>query len=287
MNGRTLVGILLGMSLGLGGLTYYYQNYAYYQPVTLDAPVVAVNTPVQPAVTQPGPDTATETPLAQPDAATPSVPAALGDPGAPGEPDVDTTELPPPDTGDDVAQTDAPGEIPSADTDAKSDGTTPIDPDAALATQLPEAADNIRVATLKGATAIRLTRVWDNGAEIIDAADFKGIDAKTSPLKFKGCFKVSNSIPMMTETYVVYADPTPIKAPLWFTCYRHKRLSADIESGEAVAFLGEANIFYGVDRVVAVYGDGRAYVWHQVNECGVAAYAGNDLPNGCPPKPER
>ena len=32
-----------------------------------------------------------------------------------------------------------------------------------------------------------------------------------------------------------------------------------------LAFLSEPDIHPGVDRVVAVFGDGRAYAWHQLN----------------------
>ena len=65
MSGRFLVTILLVLSIGIGGLTFYYQNYAYYQPVTLDTPVAPV--------AEPAPTPAPDTPL-------PSAPTALGDP---------------------------------------------------------------------------------------------------------------------------------------------------------------------------------------------------------------
>jgi hypothetical protein len=284
MSGRLLVSSLLVMSLIVGGLTYYYQNYAYYSPVSLQSP----SAPAQPqiAVTSEndvvisGADADSETPIV--------VPGVLDTPTDQGEPAVDTATLDKPDTGTAAPSSDTPNETSAVATPVPTvDGTTPTDPDGATATPLAEVADNIRLAALNGITQIRLTRVWDNKPEVILAEDFEGIDAPTSPLKFKGCFKVTNSIPMMTETYVVYHDPAPIKAPVWFQCYRHQDLTDDLASGEAVAFLGEANIFFGVDRVVAVYGDGRAYVWHQINACGEAAYAGNELPAGCPPKPER
>ncbi len=145
----------------------------------------------------------------------------------------------------------------------------------------------VAVASLSQKVSIKMTRVTDYMAEVILAEDFEGIDAETSPLKFKACFQAVNSIPMMTETYVVYDDPTPLKGPPWFRCYRHKKITAALESGEAIAFLGEANVTYGVDRVVAVDSDGRGFVWHQINECGHAAFAGEGLPEGCSPKPER
>ena len=43
-------------------------------------------------------------------------------------------------------------------------------------------------------------------------------------------------------------------------------IGAALETGEAVAFLSQANSHPGVDRVVAVFPDGRAYAWHQLND---------------------
>ncbi len=98
------------------------------------------------------------------------------------------------------------------------------------------------------------------------ANDFTILDADTSPLKFRACFTVENSIPMLTETYVIYDTPTPLRPPAWFGCFDYQRLTEDLESGEALAFLSQHNIVDGVDRVIAVYGDGRAFAWHQLNE---------------------
>jgi len=98
------------------------------------------------------------------------------------------------------------------------------------------------------------------------AHDFTILDANTSPLKFRACFKIDSSIPMMTETYKVYDKPTPLEPPSWFDCFNFKQLTDDLESGAAVAFLGKKNVVDGVDQVVAVYEDGRAYAWHQLNE---------------------
>ncbi|MFT4715918.1 MAG: hypothetical protein ACI861_000968 [Paracoccaceae bacterium] len=252
MSGRLLVSILLAASLTVGGLTFYYQNYAFYTPVSLEIPAQPEIALTAPAVAS-GSNVVVPTLEAESDSPI-AAPSSLDAPADQAEPSVDTT--------------------------------TATEPDTGLATSQTETNDDLQVAALTGVTKIRLTRVWDNLPEMILAQDFEGIDAPTSPLKFKGCFRAINSIPMMTETYVVYDDPTPIKAPIWFQCYRHKTITDDLESGEAVAFLGEANIYFGIDRVVAVYGDGRAYAWHQINACGEAAYAGNDLPAGCPAKPE-
>ena len=41
-----------------------------------------------------------------------------------------------------------------------------------------------------------------------------------------------------------------------------------------------------IDRIVAVYPDGRAYAWHQINRCGEVVFDGNSAPEGCPTPPE-
>lgn len=97
-------------------------------------------------------------------------------------------------------------------------------------------------------------------------SDFQGIDADSSPLRFRGCFVTSMTLPMLTESYKIYENPTPLIAPSWFKCFDAGQIDADLMAGKAVAFLSDANIHPGVDRVVAVYPDGRAYAWQQLNE---------------------
>ncbi|OWX99307.1 MULTISPECIES: DUF6446 family protein [Thioclava] len=100
----------------------------------------------------------------------------------------------------------------------------------------------------------------------LDAEGYKGIDADSSPLRYRACFDTDLSIATATETYEVYDRPTPLIGPKWFDCYDAKTIGADLEAGRAVAFLSQHNIHPGVDRVVALYPDGRAYVWHQLND---------------------
>lgn len=115
-------------------------------------------------------------------------------------------------------------------------------------------------------TEIRLTPFDTDTPETIAVTGFKGIDAPTSPLKFRGCFHVALGFGLLTETYRVFDRPTPLKAPGWFGCFDSKQLTLDLESGIALAFMGEEDITDGIDRLVAIYPDGRAFAWHQVNE---------------------
>ena len=117
--------------------------------------------------------------------------------------------------------------------------------------------------------------------------NFKGIDAMSSPLRYRACFQTTMNTVMMAETYVLYDTPVPLVAPGWFDCFDAVEVGEALEAGTAMAFLGTANITYGIDRIVAVMDDGRGFVWHQINECGEEVFDGNPPPAGCPPQPER
>ncbi|SNX69099.1 hypothetical protein SAMN05878503_10385 [Cereibacter ovatus] len=112
---------------------------------------------------------------------------------------------------------------------------------------------------------IRLTPILGEVPEVIIADEVTGIDAASSPLRFRACFTTPLSQAMLTETYRVYPDPTPLNAPPWFDCFDARRIDQALRTGEAIAFLSERDIAPGVDRVVAVFSDGRAYAWHQLH----------------------
>ena len=132
---------------------------------------------------------------------------------------------------------------------------------------------------------IRLMPVVGDVPEAILADDVKGIDADSSPLRFRACFTTPMSQAMLTENYRLYDVPEPTIGPGWFDCYDAQKIGEALEAGEALAFLSEHLAHYGMDRVVAVFPDGRAFAWHQINECGKAFYDGRDLPAGCPTPP--
>jgi hypothetical protein len=124
---------------------------------------------------------------------------------------------------------------------------------------------------------IRLTPIISQVPEVIVANDVSGIDATSSPLRFRACFTTPLSQAMLTETYVVYDNAEPLVAPGWFDCFDATAIGKALETGEAIAFLSEKNINSktdaagvlqpsGIDRVVAVMPDGNAYAWHQLND---------------------
>jgi len=120
-----------------------------------------------------------------------------------------------------------------------------------------------------------------DGTARLSIADFRGIDSDSSPLRYRACFTITGEQP----TFVDYLDATPLIAPGWFDCFDAVAIGADLESGAARAVLVEANTLYGIDRVMALYPDGQAFVWPQFNACGNAFYEDDPLPVDCPPPP--
>ncbi len=102
--------------------------------------------------------------------------------------------------------------------------------------------------------------------EPIPAEALQATDASSSPIRFRACFTLPFSQAMLSETFEIYENATPLTAPPWFDCFDAVEIGEAIERGEAIAFLDTRNIHDGVDRVIAVFADGRAYAWHQLNE---------------------
>jgi hypothetical protein len=112
---------------------------------------------------------------------------------------------------------------------------------------------------------IRLVPLTSDQPEAIVVAGVEGIDADSSPIKFRACFTTPLTLATLTETYRDYPGAEPLVAPSGFDCFDAEAIGRALETGEALAFLSEPNIHPGVDRVVAVFGDGRAYAWNQLN----------------------
>lgn len=100
----------------------------------------------------------------------------------------------------------------------------------------------------------------------VEVTRFEAIDATSSPIRFRACFRLEGAALEAALAASSYPDPTPLNPPPWFECFQSVRLIADIASGEARAVLGARNVGEGVDLVLAVYPDGRAYAWRQLNE---------------------
>ena len=120
-----------------------------------------------------------------------------------------------------------------------------------------------------------------DGLRQVPVRDFAGIDADSSPIRYRACFTLEAPLP----DPVAYDNPTPLLAPGWFDCFDAAAIGTALDRGEARAVLGEANFRYGFDRVIALFPDGRAFAWNQINACGTALFDGDPLPPGCPPPP--
>lgn len=133
---------------------------------------------------------------------------------------------------------------------------------------------------------IVLTPIESDVPEAILADNVEGIDADSSPLRFRACFHTPMTQGMLTETYRAYDSAVPLNGPEWFECFDAGAIGEALDKGEALAFLGQSNISYGVDRVVAVLPDGRAFAWNQMNACGEKVFNGEPAPETCPPQPQ-
>lgn len=133
---------------------------------------------------------------------------------------------------------------------------------------------------LPAQTQVTVTRA--DGMEVpLEVTGFRGIDADSSPIRYRACFTALAVPPDLTP----YPQAEPLTTPGWFDCYDAPAIGAALDSGMATAFLGQANIVWGVDRIVAVMADGRGFSWHQINACGREVFDGREAPEGCPPLP--
>lgn len=101
------------------------------------------------------------------------------------------------------------------------------------------------------------------GPARLDMIGFDGIDADSSPIRWRACFRIEGYLP---ADALPFDGPTPLNGPNWFDCYDAAQIGTDLESGAARAVLSQSEIRPDVDRVLAVYPDGRAYGWHQFND---------------------
>ncbi|MEM6760431.1 MAG: DUF6446 family protein [Pseudomonadota bacterium] len=129
---------------------------------------------------------------------------------------------------------------------------------------------------------VELVSVVSDAPEPIPYTDFQAIDADSSPIRYRACFRTDLSLPTLTETYVGLDNQTPRNAPGWFDCFDAAAIAAELDAGTALTFLAQKNIHFGVDRVVAITEDGRGYVWHELNDCGEKAYDGTIVGEECP-----
>lgn len=106
----------------------------------------------------------------------------------------------------------------------------------------------------------------DGSLETLRPLSAEAIDADTSPLRFRACLTIAPDVAArLVADAAPVAEAVPLIAPDWFGCFDAEAIGADLETGAAQAILVQTEVRPGADRVIAVYPDGRAYVWHQWN----------------------
>ena len=139
--------------------------------------------------------------------------------------------------------------------------------------------------TVETPDAVELVSVATGQPEAIVAEGVTAIDATSSPIRYRACFETPVSQSTLSETYELADGAIPLTAPGWFDCFDAVEIGEALEDGTALAFIGQQNIEYGVDRVVAILDDGRGFVWQQLNDCGEKAYDGSAVGSECPVRP--
>ena len=136
------------------------------------------------------------------------------------------------------------------------------------------------------AVSVALTPQTGGAPVEIPTGEVSAIDADSSPLRYRACFTTNAPLKQLRESYTAYDGATPLVSPGWFDCYDADAIATALDEGRAEAFLGEADIRYGIDMVVVVAEDGHGWAWHQINRCGEVVFDGKPAPEGCAPPPE-
>ncbi len=110
---------------------------------------------------------------------------------------------------------------------------------------------------------IALTPVGGGAAEEILLDGLSATSDNAIPESLWACFETPLSMGLLTESYEVAEDVAPTNPVSSLPCFDAEAVSAAVSNGEAVAFVGERDVWPGVDRLVAVYLDGRAVAWNQ------------------------
>ena len=110
---------------------------------------------------------------------------------------------------------------------------------------------------------VRLTPVGGGAPEEILQEDVQATSDNALPDSLWACFKTPLSMGLLSESYVVAETIAPTNPASHLPCFDAEEVKSAVESGQAVAFMGEKDVFPGSDRIVAVFQDGRAVMWTQ------------------------
>ena len=94
---------------------------------------------------------------------------------------------------------------------------------------------------------------------------WEGIDAATSPLKKRVCLTVTPEVAQqIADDTSELTGGEPLVAPSWFDCFDAETIARDLEAGKATLHMVATSVFDGVDEYLALYPDGRAYIWREL-----------------------
>ena len=99
------------------------------------------------------------------------------------------------------------------------------------------------------------------GEQPLPLTGFEGTDADSSP-RWRAC---AAGDPCQADALPLTTRDAPERAGL-VRLFDAGRIGTDLEDGAARAVLSVSGIRPDVDRVLAIYPDGRVYGWHQYND---------------------
>lgn len=132
---------------------------------------------------------------------------------------------------------------------------------------------------------VRLVPQGGSEGQPIAYSGFRAIDADSSPIRYRACFETDLSLDELSAAFTPAGKSEPRTAPGWFDCFDAKEIGEALKEGRARAFIGQKNIHFGVDRIIAVTDTGKGFAWHELNNCGQKAYDGTVIGEECPPRP--
>ncbi|MEM9199779.1 MAG: DUF6446 family protein [Pseudomonadota bacterium] len=104
--------------------------------------------------------------------------------------------------------------------------------------------------------------------QAVPVSAYDGIDAFTSPLKIRACFRAE---PGAFAALDDAAGAAPLRPPYWFDCFDAAAITEALANGAATAHIiadetPRDATGYSILTYVAVYPDGRGYLWRQFAE---------------------
>tara|TARA_R110002096_G_C14653362_1_gene726648 strand:- start:806 stop:1681 length:876 start_codon:yes stop_codon:yes gene_type:complete len=111
--------------------------------------------------------------------------------------------------------------------------------------------------------SLNLTPIMGGAPEEMSIIGKPNVAFSTDAKFYFACFYTSMKIDLLRETYQISDDALPTKPLSDMACYDQGQIAMDVASGAALSLVGERNIIDGIDRIIAVYPDGRAFAWHQ------------------------